>query len=496
MAAINFPASPTTGQVFTQNGRSWIWNGTSWVANNPVTTGTASQLLANSGNGTLVNVTVTGPLTYAAGVLGASGAIGPSGATGPTGPVSTVSGPVGATGATGPAGSGGGGLVFNVKDYGAVGNNSNDDTSAIQAAMAAASATTGGWNGGGIVYFPTGNYKITSQLLVNNTSIIFTGEGAGASVIWQWTASLNTIAFTNINNAQICGINNIGIRYASTPTGGAAVSINACRAINLTNFVIFSSFYGVLISNGSSNIFIQSFALYDYVNTGIYCVGPANDIYVNDFIMNTSGGSLGGIRLYDQVEAFTCSNGDILNGTWSMTTDATSYTIGNRPAYNVFSNMYFDSSANGVLLANCVEFDFVGCWFSGGRGNSQPGLTLSTSDSMRFTNTKFFNCGAEGVSIGSSAVRSNFTSCTFQSNSQSAHGVYAGIRFVTGTNDFQVLGCMGNNVVYNGFQTSALKIDSGCNNFIVANNNFRGTGGGISNAAGTSATQIVSQNLG
>jgi len=95
MAAINFPASPTTGQVYTANGRSWIWNGTSWVANNPVTTGTASQLLANSGNGTLVNVTVTGPLTYAAGVLGASGAIGPSGATGPagaTGPVATTSG--------------------------------------------------------------------------------------------------------------------------------------------------------------------------------------------------------------------------------------------------------------------------------------------------------------------------------------------------------------------------------------------------------------------
>lgn len=397
--------------------------------------------------------------------------------------------------------TGGSSIVFNVKDYGAVGNNSNDDTSAIQAAMAAASATSGGWNGGGIVYFPTGNYKITSQLLVNNTSIIFTGEGAGASVIWQWTASSNTIAFTNTNNAQICGINNIGIRYASTPTGGAAVSINTCGAINLTNFVIFSSYYGILIQN-AGNIYIETFNIYDYVNIGIYCVAPSNDIYVNNFIMNTSGGALGGIRLYGHVEAFTCSNGDILQGIWSMTTDAASYTIGNRPAYNVFSNVYFDSSANGVLLANCVEFDFVGCWFSGGRidgvpgRTAQPGLTLSTSDSMRFTNTKFFNCGAEGVAVGSSAVRTNFTSCTFQSNSQSSSGTYSGIRFVTGTNDFQVLGCMGNNVVYGGAQTYALKIDSGCNNFIVANNNFRGTGGGISNAAGTSGTQIVSQNLG
>ena len=115
---------------------------------------------------------------------------------------------------------------------------------------------------------------------------------------------------------------------------------------------------------------------------------------------------------------------------------------------------------------------------------------------MRFTNTKFFNCGAEGVAVGSSAVRTNFTSCTFQSNSKSSSGTYSGIRFVTGTNDFQVLGCMGNNVLYGGLQNYALRIDSSCNNFIVANNNFRGTGGGISNAAGTSGTQIVSQNLG
>ena len=34
MAALNFPASPTTGQVYTANGRSWLWNGTAWISNN------------------------------------------------------------------------------------------------------------------------------------------------------------------------------------------------------------------------------------------------------------------------------------------------------------------------------------------------------------------------------------------------------------------------------------------------------------------------------
>lgn len=33
MAAFDFPSSPTTGQVFTQNGVSFVWNGYAWVGN-------------------------------------------------------------------------------------------------------------------------------------------------------------------------------------------------------------------------------------------------------------------------------------------------------------------------------------------------------------------------------------------------------------------------------------------------------------------------------
>ena len=51
---------------------------------------------------------------------------------------------------------------FNVKDYGATGNGTTDDTVAIKAAMAAAKAT--GSVGQGCVYFPNGTYIISSPL--------------------------------------------------------------------------------------------------------------------------------------------------------------------------------------------------------------------------------------------------------------------------------------------------------------------------------------------
>src|SRR3984893_79555 len=71
--------------------------------------------------------------------------------------------------------------IFNVKDFGALGNwngsTGNDDTSRIQAAINATTA-----NGGGIVFFPPGTYKITSRLTALNSkaSMTILGSGPGA----------------------------------------------------------------------------------------------------------------------------------------------------------------------------------------------------------------------------------------------------------------------------------------------------------------------------
>jgi hypothetical protein len=63
-----------------------------------------------------------------------------------------------------------GGEVFNVMFYGAVGNGTTDDTSAIQSAVTAAAAV------GGIVFAPAGSYKITSQIEFSG-SVSLVGEG-------------------------------------------------------------------------------------------------------------------------------------------------------------------------------------------------------------------------------------------------------------------------------------------------------------------------------
>src|SRR5438445_13125573 len=49
--------------------------------------------------------------------------------------------------------------VFNVKNYGAKGDNATDDTLAIRVAIAAAVSA-----GGGIIYLPVGRYAVAPQV--------------------------------------------------------------------------------------------------------------------------------------------------------------------------------------------------------------------------------------------------------------------------------------------------------------------------------------------
>lgn len=85
-------------------------------------------------------------------------------------------------------------VFYNVKasTYGAVGDGSTDDTSAIQAAATAASAA-----GGGTVYFPPGTYKVTSGLTF-----------AAGVTIQGASSSASTIAFA--------GTFNVGIQFTGT----------------------------------------------------------------------------------------------------------------------------------------------------------------------------------------------------------------------------------------------------------------------------------------
>ena len=98
--------------------------------------------------------------------------------------------------------------VFDVRDYGAIGDGVTDDTTAVQAAITAAAVN------GGIVFFPTGTYLIDDELEVaGNVGLKGTGR---ENTILDFSAA--TGAFANG-----CCIK----AWGTTPTALAALSVNA-----------------------------------------------------------------------------------------------------------------------------------------------------------------------------------------------------------------------------------------------------------------------------
>ena len=274
------------------------------------------------------------------------------------------------------------------------------------------------------------------------------------------------------------------------------------------NFYVFGCYTGVEIIAG--NAIVNDFNINGYKYAGIRIHSTeayqvAASAQINNFNLSaayTVLGQLGGIRMLGRVEALQVSNGDILVGQYSMTADSIYNAVGYRPAYNQFTNIYFNAGyAGGVDIRKSTENTFVNCDFAAGYPTSDypsapiaNGLNMIDCAGTRFVACRFAGCNGNGAYVDSSNNTTLFDGCQFISNNLYNRGTYYGVNFANGAHNFIVQGCFAYNNEGFGYQTGML-IGSSCNNFIVANNLFTGSGGGITNNAGTSATQIVANNI-
>lgn len=106
------------------------------------------------------------------------------------------------------------GLVYNVKDHGAVGNGTTDDRAAINTTIAAANAA-----GGGIVFFPAGTYKVASSPGITLLANVHLDFADGASILQGWWPGDTLGAF----NGLVSGSGT----YTDTDVTGAVLTVNA-----------------------------------------------------------------------------------------------------------------------------------------------------------------------------------------------------------------------------------------------------------------------------
>ena len=131
--------------------------------------------------------------------------------------------------------------VFNVMNYGAVGDGLSNDTPAVVSALSAAAE-----NGGGIVYFPKGVYSVLTTLAIPEKTTVL-GDGEVESVIryqarrWQYgktpDALISLIGNVEIKDLAIQGTRFSTIIKAYNPNGKAYFSrTGETDNIYFTNF--------------------------------------------------------------------------------------------------------------------------------------------------------------------------------------------------------------------------------------------------------------------
>jgi len=177
-----------------------------------------------------------------------------------------------------------------VKKYGAVGNGTTDDTTAIKAAISAAVAA-----GGGIVWLPSGAFKISSTITVNSPFVSIIGAGKAASIL-EPTAALNGSV------AMIVQINPFGSLTAGSFEDFTIDGLNTTSAVGFQYGDTFQGRVDIAAQNftGTNAIGVH------FVNQTYYTEENFIRLYVNNntigaLFENTTGSSAFG---YNDIDIF------------------------------------------------------------------------------------------------------------------------------------------------------------------------------------------------
>jgi uncharacterized protein YjbI with pentapeptide repeats len=164
--------------------------------------------------------------------------------------------------------------------------------------------------------------------------------------------------------------------------------------------------------------------------------GGINDIIVDKFILHGNNTTLDALIFINNAnEALMFSNGDVLLGAYSMFITAAAYTGRVHPAFCKFSNVYFDSSANGVTIDKADGFTFTGCWFS---NSSNNGVNVAQADDTKFIGCDIVHNLLHGAVLATTNTkRTTFSGCNISANNVSNIGA-DGINVVAGVTHFTV----------------------------------------------------------
>lgn len=308
--------------------------------------------------------------------------------------------------------------IYTPEMFGAKGDGVTDDTEAIQKALA--------FNNVNI----SKNYLITENLVLHSNLKVF-GGGTITKKSEFNDSYLNHSIFSCTNS------NNIDINNIVLISNSLAISVHGCSNVNITNLIINSEKYSILISdsekNESNGITISNIKLENDVtiisSDGIHIDGGCSNIYVTN-VSGTTGDDFIALNAIEGIRK-TIKNIIIDNIKCSGYAGVRLYGQLNCVIENVSINNSYINSENGIRLTNIIGFTeinfnaptFKNIVFSNCIVDSSiRNVFLSyINGSVTFNNCTFVASVNPNVGLFNSSINSSliFDSCVFNTNSTS-----------------------------------------------------------------------------
>lgn len=341
-----------------------------------------------------------------------------------------------------------GGQVFNVKAaaYGAVGDGTTDDTTAIGAAITAAAAISPR----GVVFFPPGTYKTTGAHDLNGLNgLQIVGSGVGSTTIRlaHATNDLFSVGATVTSNIGISGF----AVTSDTVTRSAGWVFRVNNAYNGTGMLKKSLFRDLEIKKQFNGIAFEKYEFIDIKDILIWdCVGTTGvgmkfgqttssnvnqgsearaynvQVYANDL----AGGAtkLHAAFLVEDTDAVQLTNCGC-GGTYSHGLKILANTAGHSPSNHFFANCIFDATEVGHNVwitggGNALNVKFNGCWMaSAGRAfgtatNPGNGMRVDAAifSTAEIVGCNFYNTNGTGLYVTTSIAGMTVSGNTFGGN--------------------------------------------------------------------------------